>query len=160
MKKKIDFKSIAAAASTGAGFNFAIEGAAKRVDFVYQNFAVIKSLSAGLIGTGMVYFGKNEMSKAAGYALIGVAGASAATKLSTVLVSSEEPMQGIGRMKKRLQRAANNPSIFRKLAERSPAGMIAKKMMQPGVKALPNQTQSANCATPYGQMALADTFYN
>ena len=160
MKKKIDFKSIAAAASTGAGFNFAMDGMSKRVDFINENYLVVKSLSAGLIGTGLVYFGKNDLTKAAGYGLIGIAGASAAVKLSMVMVSSEEPMQGIGRMKKRLQRAANKPSIFRKLAERSPAGMIAKKMMQPGVKALPNQTQSANCATPYGQMALADTFYN
>jgi len=94
--KKIDFKAVVSAVAAGGGYNFAIEGMAKRVDFVNNNYLVVKSLGAGLLGSSMIYFGKNEASKAAGYALLGVAGASGASKLSTVMVSTVgEPMQGL-----------------------------------------------------------------
>ena len=47
--KKIDFKAVVSAVAAGGGYNFAIEGMAKRVDFVNNNFLVVKSLGAGLL---------------------------------------------------------------------------------------------------------------
>jgi len=86
-----------AAVAAGGGYELAIQGAAKKVDFVNQNYLVTKSLTAGIIGSGLLYFGKpgDETQKAAGYALLGVGGASGAGKISTLIVTSgDEPMNG------------------------------------------------------------------
>ncbi len=92
--KKFDAAAMLAAIASGAAYNFALEGAAKKVDFVNENYMVIKSLGSALVGSGMVYFGKSNASKAAGFGLLGVAGASAASKISTMIVTSGNPMQG------------------------------------------------------------------
>ena len=97
MKGKVNFKAVMAAAAAGGSYELAIQGAAKKIDFVNQNYLVTKSLTAGLIGSGLLYFGKpnDEVQKAAGYALLGVAGASGAGKISTLIVTSgDEPMNG------------------------------------------------------------------
>jgi len=160
MKKKVDFKAVVTAVAAGGGYNFAIEGAAKRVDFINENFLVIKSLSAGVLGSGMLYFGKNEMSKAAGYALLGVAGASGASKLSTVLVTSgTPPMQGarLDKIKKILASGKRKGTAFESMAQKlidretaRESRIAARAPMQ-----RPNQT----ACTPYGAMALNDLMY-
>lgn len=96
-KRSINFKAVIAAVAAGGGYELAIQGAAKRVDFINENYLVTKSLTAALIGSGMLYFGKagDETSKAAGYALLGVGGASGAGKISSLIVTSgREPMNG------------------------------------------------------------------
>jgi hypothetical protein len=96
-KRTINFKAVMAAVAAGGGYELAIQGAAKKVDFVNQNYLVTKSLTAGIIGSGLLYFGKpgDETQKAAGYALLGVGGASGAGKISTLMVTSgDEPMNG------------------------------------------------------------------
>jgi len=96
-KRNINFKAVMAAVAAGGGYELAIQGAAKKVDFVNQNYLVTKALTAGLIGSGLLYFGKpgDETQKAAGYALLGVGGASGAGKISTLIVTSgNEPLNG------------------------------------------------------------------
>lgn len=169
MKKNIDFKAVLSAVAAGGGYNFAIEGAATRVDFINTNFQVVKSLGAGILGSGMLYFGKNEMSKAAGYALLGVAGAAGAGKLSTIIVSSGEPMNGkrLDKIKSILASGKRKGSTFEtmanKLLERQAGreGRMQKRadrIMTRGEMPMqrPNQT---NCATPYGQIAINDLMY-
>jgi hypothetical protein len=176
MTKKIDFKAVLTAVAAGGGYNFAIEGASKRVDFINENFLVVKSLGAGVLGSGMLYFGKNETSKAAGYALLGVAGASGASKLSTVIVSSGEPMNGarLDKIKSILASGKRKGSTFEtmanKLIERQAgregriaareariAGRADRKMMRNEMPMQrPNQTV---CATPYGQIAMNDLMF-
>ncbi len=149
--KKIDFKAVVSAVAAGGGYNFAIEGMAKRVDFVNNNFLVVKSLGAGLLGSSMIYFGKNEASKAAGYALLGVAGASGASKLSTVMVSSTEPMQGVrmAQLKRALGTKKGRPSMFSRIG-RDRARMVDNTVIMPTSR--PNQTT----CTPYGSLAMSD----
>lgn len=151
--KKIDFKAVVSAVAAGGGYNFAIEGMAKRVDFVNNNFLVVKSLGAGLLGSGMIYFGKNEASKAAGYALLGVAGASGASKLSTVIVSSGEPMQGVklSQLKKVMSAKRKRPMFSNVGRERST--MAENTVSMPMSR--PNQTS----CTPYGSLAMRELIY-
>jgi len=169
MKQKIDFKAVLSAVAAGGGYNFAIEGASKRVDFINENFLVVKSLGAGVLGSGMLYFGKNEISKAAGYALLGVAGASGASKLGTVIVSSGEPINGarLDKIKSILASGKRKGTAFEsmanKLIERQ-AGREARiagradRIMARNEMPMqrPNQTV---CATPYGQIAMNDLMY-
>ena len=152
--KKIDFKAVVSAVAAGGGYNFAIEGMAKRVDFVNNNFLVVKSLGAGLLGSGMIYFGKNEVSKAAGYALLGVAGASGASKLSTVIVSSGEPMQGVkmSQLKRVMSAKKKRPTMFDRIGRKNvamPDNSVAMPMSRP------NQTT----CTPYGSLAMRELIY-
>lgn len=152
--KKIDFKAVVSAVAAGGGYNFAIEGMAKRVDFVNNNYLVVKSLGAGLLGSSMIYFGKNEASKAAGYALLGVAGASGASKLSTVMVSTVgEPMQGVqmSRLKKMMSTKRGNRGMFTKFSKPGAIERGASNMTM----ARPNQT----ACTPYAAMAFNDLIY-
>lgn len=103
-KNKVNIKAVMAAATAGGGFNFAIEGISKKVEFVNDNYLVVKSLGGAVLGTGMVYFAKpnDEVTKAAGYGILGAAGASAAAKLSTVLVTNEEPVNGLSDKTKKI----------------------------------------------------------
>ena len=160
MKKNVDFKAVITAVAAGGGYNFAIEGAAKRVDFINENFLVIKSLSAGVLGSGMLYFGKNEMSKAAGYALLGVAGASGASKLSTVLVTSgTPPMQGarLDKIKKVLASGKRKGTAFEAMAQK----LIDREAMRGNkmAKTAPMMRQNQTACTPYGAIAMNELMY-
>lgn len=160
--QKINLKAVLAAAGAGMGYNFAIEGAAKKVEFINQNYLVTKSLTAGLLGSGMLYFGKTETSKAAGYALLGVAGASGATKLASVIVSDAPAMQGIvKRARKRgilsASRGAGKPA--RRFAPKIAGNLFdvarAKRSEMQAMKTRPNSTQAC---TPFGQLALNELY--
>jgi len=141
--KKINFKAMAAAVSAGAGYNFAIEGAAKHVDFINDNYLVTKSLAGAVIGSGMVYFAKptDETTRAAGYGILGVAGAAGATKLATVLVtSSDEPINGISdRNKKIISRVisrgvpGNRKPQFLGVPSAGSAAMASAQQARPGM---------------------------
>lgn len=86
-----------AAIGSGAAFTFGIESMSKRVDFISNNYMVVKSLSAGFLGSSLAYFGTGETAKASGYGLLGIAGGSAASKLATVIATSSEPVNGARR---------------------------------------------------------------
>lgn len=130
MTKKVNFKAIVAAVAAGGSYELAIQGAARKIDFVNENYLVTKSLTAGLIGTGMVYFAKptDEAQRAAGYALIGVGAASGAGKVSSLIVTSgDEPMNG------------TRARILRNVMTRKRPGVQSAKMrmmQQPSVAAI------------------------
>jgi hypothetical protein len=117
---KVNLGAVIAAVGTGASFGFGLEAVSKKVDFVNQNFLVTKSLSAGLIGSSLVYFGKNEQTKASGYALLGIAGNAASAKLGTLIVQTtgDDPVNGLTRsgheMIKRLVSRSAHPSMKKK----------------------------------------------
>lgn len=158
--KKIDFKAVIAAAGSGMGYNFAIEGAAKRVQFVNENYLVVKSLTAGLLGSGMLYFGKTETSKAAGYALLGVAGASSASKLASVIVSDAPTMQGIvKRARRRGMLSKIRPEAIRMSKPTKIGAQLfaaaREKRANMDLKARPNQTTAC---TPFGELAVRELY--
>lgn len=157
-KKKFDLAPVVSAAAAGAGYNFAIEAVAKRVTFVNDNFLMIKALGGGLIGSAMVYLGKDEKTKAAGYGVLGVAGASGAAKLSTVLVT-DEPMNGLNATarritKKIIDRGHRTP---RMVPGARPSVVPGRPQQRPGAVV---PTASLNpFANIYGGLAYADTIY-
>lgn len=167
-KNKIDIRAVVAAVAAGGGFEFAMQGLAKRVDFVNQNYLVTSSLSASVIGTGLIYFGRDNVSQAAGYAMLGVAGQKGAAKVSTLIVSTEEGgMNGIGE-----KRAKNLRGM---LSRRKPgADQVKRNFVMPGARGReqrpayagapvaqpggqPNRVQPA--ASNYGALAYADAIY-
>lgn len=138
-KRNINFAAVVAAAAAGGGYELAIQGAAKRVDFINENYLVTKSLIAGLLGSGMLYFGgADEKTKAAGYALLGVGGASGASKISTVIVTSGgAPMNGARRQRIRNILTRRRPdmeaarSLLRAGRERN-RGILGNLQQRPG----------------------------
>lgn len=162
MAKKFNIAPVISAVSAGAGYNFAIEAIAKRVTFVNENFLVTKALAAGLIGSGMVYMAKpnDEKTKSAGYAILGVAGASTAAKLSTVLVT-EEPMQGLNATARRISRKILNRG---NRTPRMVPGLHAAAnaaAQRPGVPSAVVPTASLNpYAAIYGNIGYSDNIYS
>jgi len=167
-KNKIDIRAVVAAVAAGGGFEFAMQGLAKRVDFVNANYLVTSSLSASVIGTGLIYFGRDNISQAAGYAMLGVAGQKGAAKVSTLIVSTEEGgMNGMSN-----KRAQNLRGM---LSRRKPGvDQVKRNFVMPGAAnrenkpsfagaqnqrpgATPNRTQSN--ASSYGALAYADAIY-
>lgn len=146
-------KAVLSAVAAGGGFNFAMEGVAKKVEFVNDNYLVVKSLTGGVIGAGMVYFAKptDEPTKAAGYGILGAAGASAAAKLSTVLVTNEEPVNGLSeRTKKILSRVVEANKRGRAVPQFAGSGraIAAARAAQPMHQAAP--MAQASLATIWG----------
>lgn len=110
-KKKIDYAAIASAVVVPGAFNLAMEGAAKKIDFVSENYLMVRSGVGGVLGAGLVYFGsKSEPMKAAGYGLLGLTGASLASKAtvmfgsdnSTSDAADDQPVQGTRKMQRLL----------------------------------------------------------
>lgn len=163
-RQKINFKAIAMAAGAGASYNFAIEGASKKVDFINENYLTVKTLGAGLIGSGMVYFGKTEDQRAAGYGLLGVAGASGASKLATVIVSSDgESMQGLSNRAKKVRNLIVSRMPQTKQQKRDFMGNFVRKpvgggMQQPNKRTTP-QNNVQSLASIYGLQAMSDLIY-
>lgn len=157
---KINFKAVMAAVGTGAGYELAIQGAAKKVDFVNENYLVTKSLVAGMIGSGLLYFGKqnDEVTKASGYAFLGVGGAAGASKVSSLIVTSgQEQMNGTFRQNLRAKLNRKRPqtdAIRRKLFNKGGAGREMSEM-RPGMPA----AGSNRVGIDYTQMAYADLIY-
>lgn len=155
---------VVSAVSAGAGYRFAFEGAAKRVDFVASNYLVTKSLAAGVLGSGLVYFGKGESATAAGYALLGIAGDAGAGKVQNLIVTSgEEKMDGLAR----LQRAKSNLMPKRSIAGRA----MMRARQEP--RALPfsaaraekmamrqNRSMPDPSGVDYGGLVFSDLIYN
>jgi hypothetical protein len=162
--KKINISAVVAAVSAGAGYRFAFEGAAKRVDFVAENYLVMKSMAAGVIGSGLVYFGKSDTSTAAGYALMGIAGDAGAGKVQNLIVSTTggDKMDGLPR----LQRAKGNLFPKRNIANR--ALMRARQDMptafaQRGERMAAGQGRTRpeiGGGVDYDTLAFSDVIYN
>jgi len=149
------------AVGSGASYELLIQGASKRVDFVGENYLVVKSLGAGLFGSGLVYFGKSENEKAAGYALLGISGASGASKLSTVLVTSDtgQVQGGIPKLQKvrsLIGSRRNMPGIDKLkkmgLLKRPEQGSAPAAQFQN--RSMPEQ------GVNYDMLAYADTIYS
>lgn len=141
-KNKPQIGEMIAAVVSGASYNFAIESMAKRMDFVAENYMTVKSLSAGLIGSCVAYFGKSPTAKASGYGLLGVAGASGASLVATMVVESGNPMQGRTKLDtlKKINTALN----------------AKKKFIPPGAGAA---SVGMNKTNPYAALAFSDTIY-
>jgi len=176
--KKINLSAVIAAVGTGAGYRFAYEGAANRVDFVADNYLVIKSMGAGILGSAMVYFGKGDSSKAAGYALLGIAGDAGAGKVQNLIVTTAAPdnLQGLAKLqrvrsaitpkKRQAMMAARGRAQGGGLRERIQAGgsgrglrnMItggATSQMRPGM--MRPETQGG---VDFDALAMSDVIYN
>jgi len=156
---------VVAAVSAGAGYRFAFEGAAKRMDFVADNYLVTKSMAAGILGSGLVYFGKSDSTNAAGYALLGIAGDAGAGKVQNLIVTSAsgDKMDGLAR----LQRAKSNL-----MPKRSTAGRAMMKARQEA-RALPfsaaraakmdmrpSRSMPEPSGVDYGGLVFSDLIYN
>lgn len=156
--KKINLSAVLSAVGTGGSFELLMQGASKRVDFVNQNYLTVKSLSAGVVGSGLLYFGKSDQQKAAGYALLGIAGASGASKMSTVLVTSEEPAQGLpklARLRGMIQQRRSAPAIERmKRLTSRPATMATAAPGRPGM------SMPEPAGPDYAGLAFSDMIYN
>lgn len=157
MKKKIDLKPLLSAVAAGGGYSMGFEAVAKRVDFVNQNFLVTKSLVGTLIGSGLVYLAKpsDESAKAAGYAIIGVAAAAGAAKLSTMLVTTDESINGLSDRTKRIVKSVLDRS------NKAPRMMAAGG--RPGMYNQQNRQQrpaaSLDLGNMYGALAYSDLIY-
>lgn len=148
-KSKTNVVDIVAAVASGAAYNFAMEAAAKKVPAVAENYLIIKSLVAGLVGSGAVYFSKDATYKAAGYGLLGVSGASAASKVATMLSSGS--MNG---NRSRVLNGINNVLNAKKGIKRNTMPQMGLGM-PPKAPVRPN-----NCAQPnYANMAFSDAIY-
>lgn len=161
--KKVNLTAVLAAVGAGGGFEMAIQGASKHVDFINQNYLVTKSLTAGVIGSGLLYFSKGEESHAAGYALLGVAGASGASKLSSVLVTTEEPVNGVNKLARLRERMTGG----RKLAQTAGGRNIVEKVrhfQNQATQALPNRSRVEDNAPgggiDYANLAYSDVIYS
>lgn len=144
--KSPDFSAILAAVGAPAAFSFAIDAASKRVTFVAENYMAVKSATAGVLGAAMVYLGKDDMTKAAGYGLLGVAGSTGASKLSTMMTSST-PVNGTRRRTEILKRLEQ--------MKQEAAGMNGTSSVVPM-----NGTSSVvPMGNVWGRMAMADSIY-
>jgi len=161
MKKKVDLKPIISAIAAGGGFSLGYEAVAKRVDFVNENFLVVKSTVGGIIGATLVYLAKpsDESQKAAGYAVLGVAGAAGATKLSTVLVTSDnESVNGLPERTKRivkrvLDRSNKAPKMI------GGGGRPGVFNQRPHEQRPQEQRPNTALASMYGALAYSDLIY-
>lgn len=147
-KKKVTASEVISAVVAGASYNFGIEAMGKKVDFVNKNYMVTKSLSAAVIGSGLLYFSDRAESKAAGFALMGVAGASAAAKISTIVVESGDPVNG--RRNKSLNGTLKN--VLTKLSANK--GVVNQKP-----QASVYQKPSSLNVLPYKKLALMNSLY-
>jgi len=93
--KKINMANVLGAAVGGAAFNAAISYAAKMNDKINNNFINAKGIGGLVVGTGVLYFGKSEALKAAGYGIIGAGGAALSNKLVFAQTTTDEPVQGM-----------------------------------------------------------------
>ncbi len=178
--KKTSIAAIMSALGTGASYELAIQGASKRVDFINENYLVVKSLTAGLFGSGLVYFSKpgDEAKRAAGYGLLAIAGASGASKLSTVLVTSGggqvNGLPKLNKIKSLVASRRNLPAVdrmkrsgmFAKVREGQGGGRQGATRMdnvrvpmvhQSNGRTRPGAMQSG---VDYDQIAYSDIIYN
>lgn len=110
MKKNFNITAALAAASAGATFQALIAGASRQSETVAENYLPIKMAAGSTFGAALVYFGKTETVRAAGYGMLGTAG-SAATAFTSSYIDANfkgdsdvpETMQG-RRKRKRLKR--------------------------------------------------------
>lgn len=89
MKSKIDFKAVLAAAAGGAGFTVVTEAIARNNEYMATNYSQAKGALGIGIGTALLYFGKGEAMKAAGYAIIGDGGGSLGSMVATRMAQSD-----------------------------------------------------------------------
>lgn len=158
--QKINFRAVMAAVAAGGGFELAMQGLAKKVDFVGENYLVTSSLSAGVVGSGLLYFGRDEISQASGYALLGVSGQKGAAKLATLSVTGDGSVNGLG------PRTTKN--LRGMLSRRRPgADAVKSTFVRPGFagRGTPQPQASASMqsnrnAPNYTALAYADTIYS
>jgi hypothetical protein len=145
-KKNNNLTQMIAAAIAGGAYNFGIEAASKRIEFVSKNYMAVKASGAGVLGAALVYFGKDEHMKAAGYGLLGVAGATGASKVAT-MITSDSTMQGID-TKKRAEIIARAKALREKGIMLPPAGGSSG-----------NTNQVIPQFDPYATIAFSDVIY-
>ena len=160
-KMKINFRAVMAAVAAGGGFEFAMQGIAKKVDFVNENYLVTSSLTAGLAGSGMLYFGRDEISQAAGYGLLGVSGQKGAAKLSTLIVTGDGTMNGVSKQtaaKLRGMLGRRRPGVDQVKQQFARPGNRRDDRARPGSQ--PPIARMDNRVSPYAAMAYADSIYS
>lgn len=91
MKGKVNMSNVAAALASGGLYDAAMQAASRRIDFIADNYQIARAGGGALLGYALLHFGKSETMKAAGYGLLGVAGAGLGSKIAYELTQGETP---------------------------------------------------------------------
>jgi hypothetical protein len=128
MKGKVNMSNVAAAIAAGGLYDAAMQAASRRVSMIADNYQVVRAGGGALLGYALLHFGKSETMKAAGYGVLGVAGAGIGSKLAYQLTETAEPGSVDENPVQGLKRRLNRPAMAGGSSGRS--AMIARAIRQ------------------------------